>query len=236
MIDILVPVLGRPQNVVPLVESIVSTTSVDYSLIFICTAGDRQQIEACKQTGARIITVRGGRSEYPRKMNRAFSKTDREFVLLAADDLEFEQGWDVRTLALADEMGVGVIGTNDCANPQVLRGEFSTHPLVRRRYVTEQGASFDGPGVLIHEGYDHNYCDREVCHLAQSRGQWAFAVEARICHRHPCWGTAKPDDVYLKGRRAFRRDYQLFMRRADRWGGTGLLAYEQPRGRRRRGR
>jgi hypothetical protein len=213
MIDVLVPVLGRPQNVVPLVESIVATTSVDFSIIFICTTGDRAQIDACKETGARILTIKGGRSEYPRKMNTAFRKTDREFCLLGADDLEFEDEWDLKALACAQTTNAGVIGTNDCFNPYVMEGKFSTHPLVRRRYVETHGAALDGPGILCHEGYDHNYTDLELSELAQKRGEWAFCPESRVCHRHPGMLSKERDETYKKGFRQFKRDQQLFLKR-----------------------
>jgi len=213
MIDVLVPVLGRPQNAMPLVDSLVDTTSVDFSLIFICTTGDKEQIAACKETGGRILTVKGGLSEYPRKMNAAFRKTDREFCLLGADDLEFEHEWDLKALALAQKTGAGVIGTNDCMNPHVMRGEFSTHPLVSRRYVMTKGAALDGPGVLCHEGYDHNFTDLELSELAQARGEWAFCQESRICHRHPGFLSKDRDEVYKKGFRHYQRDRKLFLKR-----------------------
>ena len=214
MIDILIPVLGRPDNAKKVVASIASTISIyDFSVVFICTAGDEPQYEACLKTGARVVVVEGGRSEYPRKMNHAFKRTNREFVLLAADDLEFERGWDYELLLRADETKLGVIGSNDCANPQVMRGEYSTHPLVRRSYVEDRGASADGPGVLCHEGYDHNFTDVEICKLAQRRHEWAFADKARICHLHPGFKGEQKDETYKKGQRQFARDRQRFMKR-----------------------
>jgi hypothetical protein len=214
VIDILVPVLGRPQNVGPLIESVERATVVDFSLVFICSTGDEEQIYAVKQTGGRLLTIEGGLSEYPRKMNHAFRKTDREFVFMGADDIEFERGWDRQALEVARITGAGVIGTNDCANPSVMRGDYSTHPLVRRSYVQDRGASMDGPGVLCHEGYDHNQVDVEISKVAQARGAWAFASGARICHRHPDFSGVPKDSTYQKGFRRFRRDRQLYLRRA----------------------
>lgn len=214
MIDILVPVLGRPQNVGPLIESVEAATVVPFSLVFIATIGDEQQIYAVKQTGGRLLTLEGGLSEYPRKMNHAFGKTDREFVFLGADDIVFKRGWDRQALEVARITGAGVIGTNDCANPSVMRGDYSTHPLVRRSYVEERGASMDGPGVLCHEGYDHNQVDVEISKVAQARGAWAFASGARICHEHPDFSGKEKDATYMKGFRRFRKDRQLYLRRA----------------------
>jgi hypothetical protein len=214
MIDILVPVLGRPQNAMPLVESVAAVTTVPHSLVFICTSGDEEQIYAVKQTGGRLLMIEGGLSEYPRKMNYAFHRTDREFVFMGADDIVFEKGWDKQVLDVARISGAGVIGTNDCANPSVMRGDYSTHPLVRRSYVMERGASLDGPGVLCHEGYDHNQVDVEISKLAQAREMWAFAPDSRICHQHPDFSGVPKDATYQKGFRRFRKDRQLYLRRA----------------------
>jgi hypothetical protein len=214
VIDIFIPVLGRPENAKKVVASIASTISiVDFSVIFICTAGDTANYDACLHTGARVLTVEGGRSEYPRKMNHAFARTDRKFCLLGADDIEFEAGWDYELLLMAEETKLGVIGSNDCANPSVMRGEFSTHPMVRRSYVVERGASNDGPGVLCHEGYDHNQVDVEICKLAQRRHEWAFAHKARICHKHPAFTGEERDATYDKGFRQFQRDRQTYAKR-----------------------
>jgi glycosyltransferase involved in cell wall biosynthesis len=209
VIDIFIPVLGRPQNVGPLIESVEAATAVDFSLVFICSSGDDDQIEACKKTGGRILIIEGGLSEYPRKMNHAFRNTDREFCLLGADDIEFQPGWDRAALKVAKRTGAGVIGTSDCVNVR----DFSPHPLVRRTYVEIRGASMDGPGFLIHEGYDHNYTDVELCKLAQVRGRWAAAPDSRVCARHHTHGTAPRDATYDKGFRRFRKDRQLYLKR-----------------------
>lgn len=227
MIDILIPVLARPQNARPMIESLRQATVVEYRVLFLCSLGDDEEIDACHETGCEIfIDDFGERGQYPRKMNAGFRLTEHPFLLLGADDIEFQPGWDVEVLRVAQETGAGVIGTNDCANPQVMRGHFSTHPLVRRSYVDEQGGSLDGPGVLIHPGYSHNFCERELAHLAQSRGQWVFASESKIVHRHPCWGTAPEDDTYRKGVANMGEDQWLFWDRAQQWGGVGLLPQE----------
>lgn len=223
------PVLSRPQNATPLVDSIGEATKSPYTILFLCSPGDDAQIEACLATGAKteVVSWSPNRSDYPKKMNLGFQLTKGEFVLMGADDLTFEAEWDTRALAVAAQTGVGVIGTDDCANKQVMRGNFSTHALVRRSYVEEVGASLDGPGVLVSESYDHNYCDREICHLAQYRGQWAFASDSRIKHRHPVWRTAKDDPTYTKGRVTAGVDHANFLERAEQWDSIGLLSPER---------
>ncbi|MCI0564867.1 MAG: hypothetical protein MN733_40895, partial [Nitrososphaera sp.] len=67
MIDILIPVLRRPQNAQPVVDSIKSATTVDHRILFICSPEDRRGIDACFRTGAELIVCSfpSGRSDYP---------------------------------------------------------------------------------------------------------------------------------------------------------------------------
>ena len=227
MIDILVPVLGRPGNVDSLIESIYRTTSVPHKVWFLTSPDDEAQREACLATDERIIEVEGKHNQYPRKMNVGFRASTESFVLLAADDIDFQADWDTIALTMAEETGAGVIGLNDLANKQVMKGVWSTHPLVRRSYIMEQGGSLDGPGTLLHEGFDHNFVERELCGLAMQRGKWDFAPEAKVKHRHPIYRTATEDETYKKGQSTFRQDQLLFLERAKLWGEHGLLPGER---------
>lgn len=218
MIDILVPVLGRPHRAAPIVDSITNNTTVAHQIFFLCSPTETEQIRACYETGANVLTVEWapGPADYAKKMNHGFRETDSEFVFLAADDLEFQPGWDSQALILARSLSV--IATNDLANKQVMRGEFGTHCLVKRSYVTERGGSLDGPGVLLHEGYDHNFVDRELCGLARSRRQFGFARDSHVKHLHPLWRTAPHDATYEKALRHFHKDQRLYHQRAVKWG------------------
>lgn len=222
MIDVLVPVLDRPQNALPLVESFRAHSSGE--ITFLCSPEDSEQIAACEATGERTVVVdfQPGPGDYARKMNYGFEHTERPWVFLGADDIEFTPGWSEALILDAD-----VIATNDLANGSVKRGEFGTHCLVSRRYVTDEGASADGPGVLVHEGYDHNFPDRELCGLARSRRVYAFAKHSIVRHRHPLWKTATWDDTYRKGFSKFHQDRDLFLERAHLWGYVGLSSQER---------
>ncbi len=218
MIDILVPVLGRPSQAHPLALSVATHTQVPYTLLFLTSPGDTDEYNACLATGMNVLQVDAPeRGNYAAKINAGYRLTNNAYLLLAADDLEFTPDWDRNALAVAEISGKGVIGTNDMANPHVIRGEFSTHPLIRRSYIQEQGGSMDGPGVVYHEGYDHNYVDRELCAVAMARNEWAFAIDSRVVHKRP-----PPDDTYRKGAKHFRQDHILFMQRASQWGHAGL--------------
>lgn len=182
-----------------------------------------------------VMSERAGRSDYPRKMNAAYRDTEGEWMLMGSDDITFMPGWENAALAVAETEQASVIATNDMANAQVKRGRFGTHALVRRSYIDERGGSMDGPGVLIHDGYDHNFCDRELCHVAQSRGVYSFAPRSQIVHRHAIWGTAPMDATYEKGRENFTEDQRLFYERSKLWGYIGLGTSEMAiaKGRRR---
>lgn len=230
MIDILVPVLSRPQNAAPLVQNIHDTTEVPFTIRFLCSRGDDIQIDACLATGVPSVsemTFRAGPGDYSRKINQGFRGTNSEWVFMAADDLRFEPRWDTIALRTAGER-YDVVATNDLANAQVKRGQFGTHCLIRRRYITELGGTADQqPGVVLYEGYDHNFVDRELCHVAQSRGKFVAARHSRVKHLHPLWRTAPSDPTYVKALARFQQDRRLFLSRAHLWGHAGLSAEER---------
>ena len=236
MIDILIPVLGRPHNAAPLVQNIRDTTSADVRIVFLVSRGDHAQHEACRaamhasppKTVVIIDTDRpAGAGDFAKKINQGCELAKGEWVFMGADDLRFEKGWDTAALKAAGDR-YDVVATNDMANASVKRGIFGTHCLIRRRYVTEHGGTVDqGPGVVLFEGYDHNFVDRELCGVAQHRGVYAFARHSRVRHFHPLWKTALNDATYVKALKHFRDDQKLFLSRAHLWGHEGLSVHER---------
>lgn len=231
-ISVLVPVLGRPQNARPVLESLRATS--DAELVFVVTSGDLEQLDACRMAvtldpgPSRTLVVEKWKShDYPKKMNHAFRETVSDWVLLGSDDITFTEGWAEEMLHVAASHGKRVVGSNDKANRLVMdKGLFSTHALVDRTYVEEVGASLDGPGLLVSEAYDHNFVDRELAALALARNEWVMAKRAIIRHHHPAFGGAPEDDTYRKGKGTFHDDQELFWARSERWGRVGLLPQE----------
>lgn len=224
-ISILAPVLGRPQNAKPLVDSIHENSSLrvtgvfpEIEIIFLCTPGDEEQIKACLQTDVNIHIVdwEAGPGDWARKINRGFQISRGDFCLLGADDLRFHPNWDAEVLAVAEATNAGVIGTNDLGNATVMRGLHSTHPLVRRSYVEEEG-TIDEPGKCVHEGYHHQWVDNELIETAKMRGRWAFAKESRVEHLHPFWKKGKMDATYEKALSTSKEDHALFRERRLLW-------------------
>jgi len=225
VIDILVPVLARPQNAQPLVDSIRENTVVEHRILFLCSPFDVDEINAVHETGADIHNVNweAGPGDWAKKINRGYRLTDYPFMLLGADDLRFHEGWDIEVLRVAEETGAGVIGTNDLGNATVMRGRHSTHPLVRRSYIDNQG-TIDEPGRVLHEGYHHQWVDTELVQTAQMRQQWAFAKQSRVEHLHPFWKKGEMDATYEKALSTSAEDHQHFQERRQLWSRAAMRA------------
>lgn len=210
-VAILVPVLNRPHNVEPLLESIRESTTVDHQVLFVADPDDEPERHALDRAGA-VTLLKAG--TYAEKINHAAGCTSASFVFLAADDLRFHRGWFENAVARMTGR-VGVVGTNDLGNRRVIAGEHSTHSLVARWYI-DQG-TIDEPGKVLHEGYTHCFCDDELVATAKHRGAWAFAPDSIVEHLHPDWAKGQRDSTYDLGQRNFRHDRRVFHRRRHLW-------------------
>lgn len=182
-----------------------------YRLLFVCSQDDDDEIAACSEAGdVLVVEWPAGAGDYARKINAGYRATTEPFIFTGADDLVFHEGWAREALELASETGAGVVGTDDLWNPAVRRGDHSTHSLIRRAYVEQDGASWDGPGVVYHEGYDHQFVDTELVAVAMQRGRWAFCRAARVEHLHPFAHKGEMDATYRKGLAHGRDDRRLY--------------------------
>jgi Glycosyl transferase family 2 len=213
MIDILVPVLGRPQNAQPLVDSIVKATEVEFRITFLLSPDDDEEMAAVFKTECPYIRSPDGR--YAPKINLGVRLTQGEFVFLGADDLRFWPGWDTAAIERWEETGKPVIGTNDLGNATVMAGRHATHSLVHRSYV-ERG-TIDDPDCLLHEGYQHNWVDTEFIGTAMKRDAFTFCRESHVEHLHPFWHKGSDDEVYDKGRQTYAIDRRLYLKRRRFW-------------------
>lgn len=232
MIDILLPVLGRPANAERVVASIAAGTQVPWNAWFIATTGDDAELDAIDAVMERYPQVgviqRGemaGPGDYAKKINLGFKMSGygnpHPFVFAGADDLDFQPGWDTVALETAEQTGASVIGTVDAANPLVTKGAHSTHTLVRRAYTDAEGLTWDRqPGVVYAECYDHQQVDCELVAVAKERGVWAFAHGSVVKHRHPIFDrTVQKDATYEKALAHGSDDLQLFRQRQATLGG-----------------
>jgi glycosyltransferase involved in cell wall biosynthesis len=218
-VAILIPTLGRPEALRPLLQSVATTTPVGAAnVVFVVDHDDPSThvvLESAWQQGWRFGRCFAD-GTYPEKVNAGLRASDDPLVLPAADDVVFHPGWLEQALAaLTPE--VDVVGTNDLT-PATADGQHATMPIVRRSYIEGLGAAFGEPGMVFHEGYHHNACETELCKLAQHRGVYVSCPASIIEHRHHSWGTRKVDDTDRKGNmRNWDQDIALFEKRHAEW-------------------
>lgn len=225
-VAILIPVLGRPQRVVPTIESVAAATPEAHRLLFLVSDTDEATIAALAAAGADHLVVAAGRGSWACKINDGYRATTEPWIFTGADDLAFHPGWFTRALAWADDR-TGMIGTNDIANPRVMTGAHSTHSLFRRSYVDELG-TIDGSGLVMHEGYAHQYADDEAVATAKARGVYAHAFDSIVEHLHPMVGKAADDDTYRLGRDGTQAGKRLFLQRRRLWTNPTVTAPPAP--------
>lgn len=219
-VDVIIPCLHRPQNVRTLMVSLRASTGLANAW-YICDPEDEEQQEEVYKYGGMVLEHPGSFSQ---KVNWAYREIRREtttweaqerapWILLAGDDVRFRPGWLDHAQDVARRYGSKVVGTNDLANQRVMRGEHATHPMIRKDYIDELGASWDGPGIVCHEGYHHWFVDDEIVTVAKSRKTFQSAHGSEVEHLHPIVGAAPMDEIYEKGQSHTKEDGELFEQR-----------------------
>jgi glycosyltransferase involved in cell wall biosynthesis len=210
-IDVIVPVLHRPQNIPRFMESLRASTGLATAW-FVCEEDDDEEIEAALDHGAQVLTSPDAHS-FAEKVNLAYAKTSAPWLLLVGDDVYFRPGWLDHVQDVYRRYGANVVGTNDLCNPRVFHGEHATHSAIRRSYIDELGASWDGPGVVCHEGYHHWYVDDEICTVAKQRETFTVALGSEVEHVNPLNGVTPMDEVYVLGQKHAHDDKKEFVAR-----------------------
>lgn len=218
-VDVIVPVLHRPGNVAPFMESLRASTGLATAW-FVCDPDDDEEIAEVEKHGGQVVWCPGS---FAKKLNHAYGwiKSDAPWIFMAGDDVGFRPGWLDHAQFVAHAFGGSVIGTNDMGNDRVIRGEHATHILIARRYIDEMGATWDAePGVVCFPGYGHWYVDDELVTAARQRGQFQMAIGSLVEHLHPFFDKAGPDAVYDKGLASRVADKKLFESRRARFAGA----------------
>lgn len=204
--------LGRPQHVEPLSRSLHATTDRG-RLLWLCSEADEDVIEACRTHGQVITLPRRVAGDYAHKINVGVLNSSELLIFMGACDIRFRSGWlEACEARLSDE--VRVVGTNDLANPRTRKGH-STHSLLTRDYA-QLGLIDGSPGVL-HEGYEHEYCDDEFVGTARKRGAYAHAHDAYVEHLHPMAGKGEWDDSYRQQKQRMAASRAEYVRRRRLW-------------------
>lgn len=211
---VIVPVLHRPEHAEPFMRSLRASTGLATAYAVV-QEDDHAAAIAWRSAGAFVITVPDDVVSFAQKVNVGYERSVEPWMFVVGSDVRFRPGWLDHAQHVGETFGAGIVGTNDLGNPAVMAGQHATHFLVRRTYVDELGASWDGPGVLCHEGYRHWYVDNEIVLAARQRGVWAMAIGSIVEHLHSAWGKAANDDVYELGQAASEVDKELFRQRFD---------------------
>ncbi len=207
---IVAPVLRRPQNVKPLLDSVRQTTP-GARVLFVSDPGDTEQQRAIAAEGAEVLIVKGN---YAKKVNRAIAETEEPLIFQGADDIRFHPGW-LEAAKARLKPGIGVVGTNDLSSQRVMAGTHATHALITREY-TKLG-TIDDPTRTLHERYPHEYVDDEFIETAVKRGAFVSAPDSIVEHIHPHAGKADLDELYSKAGRRMLKGRLIYRWRRHKW-------------------
>jgi hypothetical protein len=207
LVDVIVPAMkARPEKLAVLVESLRASTGLARLIIVV---EDEEHAGLAGGFGETVVFP----GSFARRVNHAYQFTSAPWVQVVGEDVRFHPGWLDHQQHVARLYGAKVVGSNDLANERVIRGEHATHWMLARDYVDEVGASWDGPGLIAHEGYRHWYVDDEIVGAARQRGVFQMALGAKIEHLHPMVGKAEMDEVYERGQKYKTQDGDLFQKR-----------------------
>jgi GT2 family glycosyltransferase len=212
-IAVIVPVLRRPQNVAPLVESFEATSRTSH-LYFVADHDDVDELWAIYNTDHTPIINHSNVGTFAVKCNLGYRETydsNEPWLLFIGDDVHFHDGWEEG--AFREDDGSSFISTNDLSNKAVMEGRHATHPIIRRQWLDEHGASWDGPGTVTHQGYRHWYVDNEWTTVAQQAGEFRFAPDCKIEHMHPIYKKGADDAIYRLGQSHSKHDGELWKAR-----------------------
>lgn len=188
-VAVLVPVLGRPQNVAPLVESFLAAGE-PATLYLVANPAEAdlytEAVAAVTDAPNVEVLVSGRGATFAQKVNSGYEQTTEPWLFICGDDVRFHPGWVTAARPLSDRYDV--IGTNDSPDPargnaKVQNGSHADHWFIRRSYVEDEGGSLDG--LVCHEGYGHFYSDVEVIELAKARGVFSPCLKSMVEHIHP---------------------------------------------------
>jgi hypothetical protein len=185
-------------------EDLVASMPGDVRLVVIASPWDTDTVAAWHQLEASLFTLAptvvlldrepgsfAQKINYGERMCREYpllaAREPAPWIMLVGDDVKPHPGWLPRA-----RPNVSVVGT-DTYGP-IPDGQ-TPHPLIRRSYIAEHGASWDGPGVVCHEGYRHNFVDVEIAVVAKGRGVWSDS-DAIVEHCARYQGKAPDDDTY----------------------------------------
>jgi len=148
----------------------------------VAVVADEETEQAWAKVGARTFLAPEGTPGW--RFNQGLVETLHDpapWILVVKDDVRLHPGWLDHCQYVAEIRDTPVVGLLDPANYASVAMEQASTLLVRRSYIDETGAGWDGPGVLAHEGYQGWPVD-EIVLAARYRGMFAGALGAVAEH------------------------------------------------------
>ena len=208
-IAVLIPTLGRPEHLQPLLDNIRDTATVPQRAYLIAEAADTATTRTLPRLKGSHAAIVGTFGSCAKAMNAGYDASHEPYIFTGNDDLRFHPGWD--TAALQAIEGHGACGTNDG------HGRMTCFALVRRQFIEDHSGVYDQPGTLMHP-YASQYPDTELAEYARHRGQWTQAPDAITEHIHHEFGKADPSHPnYIKARETCAADHAQYQARKQAW-------------------
>lgn len=212
---VLVPMLNRPHQVEPMLDSLLATCP--QATPYFATTEDHKEVrKEINRLGYDYHDVPlHEKGDMARKINYLYTITDEPHLFMGAGDIKFHDGWYE---AILDKLEgrVQVVGTNDLGNEQVLAGLHSTHTFFTRKYIEKYGV-IDEPGKVLCEIYPHEFCDNEFVQTAIAHGAWAMAMDSIVEHMHPDFGKEEWDESYSAQQERLRIGWWYYKKRRKMW-------------------
>ena len=149
------------------------------------------------------IRVHNPRDTAINKWNEGARLASGDVLMVAANDVEFGEGWLGHALDALDSVpdGNAMVAVNDTVTTIEVS---SPHFLMSREYIVK----YNG-GVLMPPCYKKQFPDVENRLRAQSLGRYVCARAAKVVHFHPLTNTAPMDEIYKLGLDTFEEDRKL---------------------------
>ena len=149
-----------------------------------------------------IARVDHDRIGCPRMVAELVKEVKTEWVCFLADDTVPGPFMFDDAALCARETGCGFIALND----GVHNGRIATHWCARMDLLPRIGGYFFNPV------YRHNWCDVELSDIMRYLGEYAYARDAKMEHRHPIRGYEMDAD-YTRCGETERQDRETYLRR-----------------------
>lgn len=181
-VSIIIPTLGRPEGLMRCLNSI---GKLDYP---------KNLVE---------IHILDGEGTVPQKVADGFQQSKGEYIIYAANDMEFLP--DTLRIAIAADKSKGLVAFHE-GDVYPDEGNICTHFAIHRNLVADIG------GEIFDTEFHHVGVDNLLWAKAKKMGRAIHSNEAKINHYHFSKGAAN-DEVYQKGWSKLQEDRELLKKK-----------------------